>query len=249
MKSVWHDIWGSAQGGIATFAPQTRILAGTAVFAVCVLAPADASPGVALSSFCLLFWFLLCRPKAKIVQSMTLFGLAMFAPYFLLSPLIASDTTSLAQSMIVPWRVFFRGMLTLLICITTISTLTLSELRAGISNLPVPVIVREIILQIVHQTISMTYETRRIAQAMAVRGVSGKIRTAIKVLTTLPQVWLPRVIGRAENIAAAMEVRGYSDVNLAEIDSPGLRPRDVLLLFFTGVLLTMSFLIRFGWTK
>ena len=33
LKPVWHDIWGSAQGKITTFTPQTRILGGAGVFA------------------------------------------------------------------------------------------------------------------------------------------------------------------------------------------------------------------------
>jgi energy-coupling factor transporter transmembrane protein EcfT len=78
-------------------------------------------------------------------------------------------------------------------------------------RLPVPRVVAAILLQIVHQTATLFYETRRVAAAMAVRGATGSLGTAWRVLVSLPQVWLPRVIGRAERVAAAMELRGFCD--------------------------------------
>lgn len=81
---------------------------------------------------------------------------------------------------------------------------------------------------------------------MAVRGVSGTVRITIKALITLPQVWLPRVIFRAENISSAMEVRGYSEIDLFDMDTSKVRSRDVGLLLICGLLLMIAFIIRFG---
>jgi energy-coupling factor transporter transmembrane protein EcfT len=102
----------------------------------------------------------------------------------------------------------------MLVSIGTVASLSASDLREGLLRLPVPRVVSAILLQIVHQAATLFYETRRVASAVAVRGASNARVTGWRVLSSLPRVWLPRIIVRAERVAAAMELRGYCDGDL-----------------------------------
>jgi len=76
-------------------------------------------------------------------------------------------------------------------------------------------------VQIVHQAASLFYETKRVASAMAVRGASGGGKAAWQVLWSLPRVWLPRIVDRADRVADAMELRGYCDGETRTLRSSG----------------------------
>ena len=102
----------------------------------------------------------------------------------------------------------------MLVSVATVTSLTASDLREALVRLPVPSIVSAVLLQIVHQTGTLFYETQRVASAMAVRGASSGGVAAWRLLVSLPKVWLPRVLVRAERVAAAMELRGYCDADL-----------------------------------
>ena len=103
----------------------------------------------------------------------------------------------------------------MLVSVATVSCLSAAELREALVRLPVPSLVSSILVQIVHQTGILLYETQRVAAAMGVRGAVSGGRVAWRVLFSLPQVWLPRVIDRAERVSAAMELRGYCDGRVA----------------------------------
>jgi len=211
VRNAWHDLWGSARGPVIRLAPQTRIVCGACVFATCMVAPVATWPGIAAVTSAVVLWEVLVRPPARVVRSTLLFGLALFLPYFLLAPLIRSEASAddWTRALLVPWVVFFRGMTAMQASVSTTTTLSASELRQGLSRLPVPGAVSAVLIQIVHQTACLLYETRRIAAAVAVRGGTAGHRTAIAVLASLPRVWLPRVIDRAERVGLAMELRGY----------------------------------------
>jgi cobalt/nickel transport system ATP-binding protein len=128
------------------------------------------------------------------------------------------------------WSVFMRGMSSLLVSVATITTLSAGDLREGLMRLPVPGVVSAILLQIVHQTATLAYETRRVASAMAVRGASSGGLTMWRLLSSLPRVWLPRIVRRADRVACAMELRGYCDV-VVEFRKPmRMRLADIIAL-------------------
>jgi energy-coupling factor transporter transmembrane protein EcfT len=160
-----------------------------------------------------------------------LLGLALFLPYFLLLPWLPDAPSGTAGSgrhaLVVPWTILLRGLGGMLVCTATVTSLTAADLREALLRLPVPGIVSAILLQIVHQTSTLFYETRRVAAAMAVRGASSGGATAWRVLASLPQVWLPRVIVRAERVGAAMELRGYCDGHLQPFHATALGLADL----------------------
>ncbi len=246
MRVALHDVWGCAHGPVSRLAPQTRIVVGAALFAACMVAPAGSRAGLVLLAAAALGWLAACRTPLRIVWSAVLLGLAGFLPYFLLVPVLAGETSSgtWAEAVRVPSAVVARGMAGMLVSIATVTALSASDLREGLLRLPIPTMVSAILLQVVHQTAALGYETRRIASAMAVRGASGKGVAALRVLVSLPQVWLPRVLIRAERVACAMDVRGYCEQDMPSFGAAGFSARDVLALAAGAAALALSIVAR-----
>jgi energy-coupling factor transporter transmembrane protein EcfT len=184
-----------------------------------MVAPATRWAGVAAATLVVAAWAALVHPPMRVVRSSLGLGLVLFLPYFLLVPLMHDPAAG--QDWLgacgVAWTVFFRGMTGMQASILTATTLSASALRQGLSRLPAPRAFSAVLIQIVHQTATLAYETRQIATALAVRGGTTGHRTAFRVLASLPRVWLPRVVDRAERVGAAMELRGYCERDLAEL--------------------------------
>lgn len=217
MRTSLHDLWGCGHGPVRRAAPQTRLVAGATVFAACMVSTGATLIGSLCAGVIGAAWLLACQPPWRVLRTSLLLGLALFLPYFLLLPLLPGASSVAAESwrraLVVPWTILLRGLCGMLVCAATVTSLSASDLREALLRLPVPSIVSAILLQIVHQTATLFYETRRVAAAMAVRGASSGGVAAWRVLFSLPRVWLPRVIVRAERVGAAMELRGYCDVN------------------------------------
>jgi cobalt/nickel transport system permease protein len=246
MRTFWHQMWGSARGPVMRLVPETRILAGAMVFATCMVAPAETRIGASLTVAAAASWIVTCRPPAKVIRAFLLLGLAVFLPYFLLLPIIQSGPSrgGPAGSLLIPWRVFLRGTSTMLVSVTTITCLSASDLSQGLARLPLPGVVSAILMQIVHQTRALVHETKQIAAAMAMRGAAGSGRTTWRVLTSLPRVWLPRVMLRAERVAAAMELRGYCDGGWRPVRRSRWRLADRLVLVLVIGVLSVAVALR-----
>jgi hypothetical protein len=243
MRTSWHDLWGSARGPAIRLAPQSRLLAGAGLFAACMIPPAHRAGGTLLVAVTALACVAACRPPLPVVRSSLMLGLTIFLPYFLLAPLLADDSSRPGAALAVPWSILVRGLAGMLISISTAASLTASDLREGLGRLPVPRLVAAILLQIVHQTGTLFYETRRIASAMAVRGASTGTGAALRMLASLPRAWLPRVIVRAERVAAVMELRGYCDGELHALrrSDLGLADAAALALVASALVLAVAF--------
>jgi len=211
-----------------------------------MVAPVPSRSGLALLAAAALGWLAACRTPLRIIGGAAVLGLALFLPYFLLVPLLVGDTPSgtWAEAVRVPSAVVARGMASMLVSIATVTALTASDLREGLLRLPIPTMASAILLQIVHQTAALGYETRRIASAMAVRGASGKGVAAFRVLASLPRVWLPRVLIRAERVACAMDVRGYCEQDMPSFGADGLGSRDAIALAAGLAALALSIVAR-----
>lgn len=225
MRAAWHDIWGCAHGPAKRLAPQSRILVGTGVFLACLIAPASTLPGAAFAMALCLFWLAMCWPPLRTMRATLSFGLSVLLSSVLTIYLLAlaTDTSSLATCL----GLLVGGVSALITTLATVTTLSMSDLRVGLLRLPVPAMVSAILLQMIHQTATLGYETRRMAAAIAVRGATSTRASGLKILTSLPRVWLPRVLERADRVATAMEVRGYeqerrSGLGLVRTDLPGL---------------------------
>lgn len=232
MRTAWHDIWGSARGPVASLAPQARILCGACVFAICMAAPATTWPGIGAVVLAVSTWLALVRPPARLMRSTLLLGLVLFLPYFLLVPFIRSEAgvTGFWDAFAPPWNVLFRGITAMQVSVSTAAALSASALRQGLGRLPIPAVLAAVLIQIVHQTSSLVYETRRVAAAVAVRGGSSGWGTAIKLIGSMPRTWLPRVLDRAERVGAAMELRGYCQRDLAAMGSVASSLTDALAI-------------------
>ncbi|HUT77463.1 MAG TPA: CbiQ family ECF transporter T component [Polyangia bacterium] len=218
MRTSLHDIWGRGRGPVRRLSPHTRLNAGIAAFAACIIAPAATVAGSLGVAAVVAIWLAACRPPFRVLRIAGALGLVLFLPYFLLLPLLPDAPSdpggSWRQALLVPWAVLLHGMSGMLVSVATVASLSASELREALVRLPVPGVVSAILLQIVHQAATLFYETKRVAAAMAVRGASSGGVAGWRVLSSLPRVWLPRVVERAERVTAAMELRGYGEDEL-----------------------------------
>ena len=248
MRTSLHDLWGCARGPVMRAAPETRLVAGAVVFAGCMVSSGATVIG-SLSAGCIAAaWVVACRPPWRVVRATILLGLALLLPYFLLLPLLPEPAGETAESwrgaLVVPWTILVRGLSSMVVCVATVTALSASDLREALLRLPVPSVVSAILLQIIHQTGTLFYETRRVAAAMAVRGASSGGLTAWRVLFSLPQVWLPRIIVRAERVGAAMELRGYGDGPPPTFDRAPHGLADVTAIGTTAGALALAICLR-----
>ncbi len=227
------DVWGSASGPLTRLSPQGRIAAGGLLLAAVVVADPATWPGLALWAVACFGWLIATRPPTSLVGKLLLFGLALFAPWFLLVPWIepqASVPCSVpwVEGAWVPaWRVFFRGMGGLLVGVWGAATLRLPDLACGLAALPIPRALSMLLVQIVHRTHALFAETRGMVQAIRVRGAANGLRAAWATAAALPRVWMPRIIDRAERVSDAMEVRGFDSTSIGA-DATSWRRVDVI---------------------
>lgn len=232
--------------------PPSRLIAGLVLFFACMAVDAATCNGIIFSSMVVVSWWFVCRPPLTILRNSFLLGLILFLPYFLLVPWlinISSETiTNWSAALQTPWLILFRGLCVMLIAITTCTSLSAGDLREALLKLPIPAIISVILIQIIHQSAVLFYETKRVAAAMAVRGATKGIRNACKMFVYLPQVWLPRVIMRAERIAAAMELRGYCQLSTQKFykarSKRDLNKFDLSILSFAIIALLISISLR-----
>ncbi len=246
MRTSWHHIWGSARGLAAGLSPPARIACAAGIFAACLVSPARSADGVAFILCAAALWVLAVRPPLRLVTGSLLLGLIVFLPYFLLVPAIrmmgpAGDWKS---AMGPPAEILVRGMALMQVATATVSSLTAVDLRRGLLGLPIPRVVSAVLIQIVHQTAVLLYETRRIASAVSVRGGSSGMTLALRLIGSMPRVWLPRILSRVERIGAAMEMRGYADFDLREMDSVDRRGADLPALGLVLLVLAAAVALR-----
>jgi len=245
MRTAWHDIWGCARGPVARLLPHARILAGTGVFAGCMAAPTLDPAGAGLAAGAAVLWMGACAPPFRAVRVMVVFGLVALLPYFALVALLGSEAPGTRSTLAIAWDLFLRAMCGLVVSVATLTTLRASDLREGLVRLPVPEAVSAILLQIVHQTALLAYETSRVASAISVRGASAGHRTAWRLLASLPRVWLPRIVERADRVADAMELRGYCESNLGFSGRVRIRLADGVALLLTWSVFAAALAIRY----
>jgi cobalt/nickel transport system permease protein len=230
VRVEWHTVWGSAHGPLTRLAPPIRLVCAACAFAACLLAPAASGEGIAVVALVVLLWWLLCRPPLRLAWGAAILGLALFLPYLALAPLIRAEAPGGGWSgaFAAPWAVALRGWSTMQVGISAVASLSPVDLRQALDRLPVPRVLAAVLLQIIHQTATLMAETRRIAAALTVRAAAAGARSRLRVLSSLPRVWLPRVAARAERVAAAMELRGYRGGAVPPGAAPALRAPDLL---------------------
>lgn len=255
MRAIWHDLWGSGRGPARRLAPGSRLAAGAILFVASLAAPAERIPGMAVIALVTAGWAAACGLRPRAVRSFALLGLAMFLPYFLLTPLLLKGPAQsgipgpdrLMGALSAPWDVFLHGFAGLFLTASTVTSISVSDFRRGLLELRLPSLFSGIVIQIVHQSGALLGETKRVAEAIAVRSGSCGAATVLHVLSSVPRVWLPRVIDRADRVTAAMELRGYAETDLRIMGRTDLRAIDAAAIAGALAVLALAIGIRGGW--
>ena len=121
---------------------------------------------------------------------------------------------------------------------------TEEEFHRAVVHLPLPRLVRIMIVQIIRFLAPLAHEAVGISRAVLLRSGGSGGRGAVQIARALPVTWLPRVLDRSVRVSHAMEVRGYSGQlfdpapppggavarDLAAVIAAGLFPVAVLLM-------------------
>ncbi|MBK8480037.1 MAG: hypothetical protein IPL40_02510 [Proteobacteria bacterium] len=249
MRTPWHELWGCARGPIMGLTPPVRLLASGATFAACMVAPTTNAGGVLLIALATTGWLLACKPPLALVQRAVTLTLLLWLPVALLLPLLPPGAAGLKgraplELLLGLGGLLLRGLGALLIATGAVASLPPSGLREALLRLPLPRLVVAILLQIVQHTGSLLAETQRVRAALALRGAFSGAQSGWRLLRALPQVWLPRVIVRADRIADAMELRSYGWTALQPARSTPFVAREVAALILALSLLVVAAALR-----
>lgn len=231
---------------IRRLSPQGQLTCGAIGIVAAIVAPLHTPSGLAFCAGLLMLWIWACRPSPRPCLAALGAGVVLFAPLAALAVLGASAQAR-PQALGVAQALFVRSMSTLLVSMGLFSGLDAPSLQEGARRLPLPRVVRSLVSQIARQALILVDETRAIAAAMALRGASGPLHTAWRLLASLPSVWLPRVIERAERSASAMELRGF-DGATDDGDGFGMNvsPFEGRVLAATAALPVVALALRFA---
>jgi energy-coupling factor transporter transmembrane protein EcfT len=248
MVISWNEWWGCAHGVVRRLTPQTRILCGFLLLAGSLGVPTDRGGGLALLAIGLGIWLWGCGLPISSLGKLVGIGMALHLPSFLLVPFISAPETEgaffPATEFRVPWNLFIRGMSGMLFSISTTATLALWEFREGVIRLPVPRPVAVILIQICQHIDALVRESSQMAAAIAVRGALAGGFSLRRLLCAIPQVWLPRVLRRADRVANVMDFREYGDMPLGSLMAFPLSWRDYAALSGGVLFVGLAFLLR-----
>ena len=250
------EIWGTGKGPLRRFASQARLLSGVCIFVACLIPSPDRLTGFLFVAITTTAWLIAVRPPARTLARLAALGLIFFTPFFLITPWVGTSSFSLPllqrltnwEAVTIPFRVFSRGFASLLIFSATASSMTLSEFYQALAGLPLPSSVVLLVSQIIQQTELLHRESVRVSQAMAVRGGSSGLRTALLMVRHAPSAWLHRIITKANRVSRAMELRGYGDI-LPEFDRQAMVRNDYLVLMIGLLWPLAAVLIQMGAIK
>jgi hypothetical protein len=174
--------------------PVSRLLASIILLAACLLSTTDSTVGLAVSGAAVIVCLIIHRPRVAVLVKTALAGLIIYAPLMILTPLAH----------------WIKSIGTLLIGVTTYTAMGPMAFHVGVRALMMPNLIRLLILQILHQAGELRRETLRIMRSIAVRGGTSGVRVGARLAMSLPQVWLPRLLFKADRVAAGMDLRGYT---------------------------------------
>lgn len=204
------DLFGSGGGAIGRVAPPARLLVAALLVAACVAVPSALRVTLPFTTIVAAATVFACAAPARVVTRALAFGALLYVPLalLLLVPAFFGGAMNVAGAAAHAFGIAIRGTAVLLVTLSVLSAIRLTEIHAAIGGLPLPRTARLLLIQIVHQTGVLFDETRRVTQAIALR--RGQ-RSGLRLVAGVPQVWLERVASRADRTAAAMDVRGYPD--------------------------------------
>lgn len=173
--------------------PVARLLAGGVLLIGCLAINPESTTGLVTLPALALLSLLLNRSRPGNMARLLLAGSLFYAPVILLaSPGIA-----------------IKGFSVTVIGLATVTSLGTQALYDAVLRLPLPATVRLLMLQMVHQSEVLRRETARIHQAVNVRGGVSGVSGVWAFAQALPQVWLSRIVLKAERVGMAMDLREY----------------------------------------
>ncbi len=209
--------------------PFVRLIGAGILLCGCLCADHKTAGGIVALPAVAILSVVLNQIGVRAVVKLILAGGIFYAPMvFLASPGIA-----------------IKGLSATVVGLATFTSLGSQALHDGILRLPLPTVVRLLVLQMVHQTAVLRRETLCIHQALVVRGGVHGIRGIWEFGKALPLVWVPRVVFRAERVGMAMEMREYGAI-LPTLPAVSWRGRDIALLVCTsGIAMAAVYLSGF----
>lgn len=171
--------------------------------------------------------------------------MALFLPLFLLTPWLESAGPAHGNPWLdaakIPLAMSLRGISCVFVCASTMAVLDLADFGAALGTLPIPRMIRQLLMQIAHQTAMLTNESQRISAAVRIRGLPLGLASKLRFLPAVPTIWLLRVMNRADRLAATMDLRGFefiarsSPANISLID--GFAVMTALLVLGASILI------------
>jgi len=210
-----------------SFHPVIGLLSGLALTAACIILPVGTLPGrVALACLPVVV-VVLVLPSPKTFLHILAFALMIYGP----------------MALILPLPIVLQGAMTTVVAALSVGTLGYPALHDAVAFMPLPGILKLLLLQILHQASMLVRETAMIRRAMVVRGAMSRGRVGWQFLHALPRVWIPRVIFKANRVAHALEVRGYG-MPVLRPQSQKLRTPDLFGMLAGAVALFMASAFR-----
>ena len=212
--------------------------------------PRDVHPLAGILSGCALILACLVLPVSRLVGSLSLIAPVAFAfllfrpsPLAFLRLLGLTLTIYIPMLLVLPRPIVAQGAATAMTGVLSMGSLGYAGLYDVITHLPLPGMMKLLLLQTLHQASVLFRETAKIRQAMLVRGAVPKGLSGWQFLHALPRVWIPRVIFKADRVAHALELRGYG----TPVPPPRSRQwhcSDAVLLLVSAVVLAAAFALR-----
>lgn len=213
-------------------AAPTRLIAAACVLATLLVCSPARRWGIALALLVMAAAVLLFRPPSRVWRLSAAISASFFLPWLAVAPLLPHFDIgpSAPTNLEIAWGITFRGILVVLTTLGAANCLSPSVLREGLLRLSVPRMFVSIVMQILQQSSHMIEETRRTRYAILLRHHDRGLHAGWLLAKGFPLMWLPRVFGRVERVAQAMELRGYHGEEEGLEPRPPLRAADYCVL-------------------
>ncbi|CAN5668187.1 hypothetical protein BH23GEM8_BH23GEM8_23820 [soil metagenome] len=261
--------FGSGRGPLAGAVPVVRLLTGFLMLLAVLLVPSVPVAGAAMLALTVVTMLVLTGlPLSNLTRVLAL-ALLFYSPLvtLLALPTLLPITRALLEAALggpdqawaaiatmrydpaitrIGW-ILFKGVASLTVTLAAVATVNAVAVRQAIAALPLPASTRLILIQIIQQTGMLLNETVRVRDAVTLRSGSRGARGGLTLAGAIPMVWLTRVAGRAERVAAAMEVRGYMSAPLPPVTRPSSWQRsDIGAIAAALLLIAGSIMLRAG---
>lgn len=244
------DAWGAGSGPLRRVHPGALMLAWFCTVLACLIVRPWHPPQLLGVTALTAAWLAAAGMPLKRLRHLLVFASVLFLPLFLFTPLLPGDggvalqfgPLTIAQgAWEVPLAVVVRAAALLLVSAALVASLDELDARRALAALPLPRIVRVIVLEVLRWLGPLGAEAASISRAVSVRAGSSAGSGRWALIKGLPGRWLPRILRRADRAADAMAVRGYAGWLPERASQPvGARDAAVVLLAFAALAVAVA---------